>query len=208
MSMKRSFYLPVRIIIAIVFIFLVWIVAGCASDKTSPAPTDSLIPSAISTLPCAPTSATSAFPASVLGETTISFETLTQGFRLNATQPEPTVLLAFDPPSRDTLVSLVSKEHQALLNQVDLDKKAILAATWGAKPSGGFSITICTISITDTTLTVNVILKDNDPNVPKIDASTLPYHLVLIDRSDLPSQENLHYRLVSDGAILNEGELR
>ncbi len=82
----------------------------------------------------------------------------------------------------------------------------VLAAVWGVRSSGGGSITICGISLDDTNLTVSVILQENDPEVAQIDAATYPYHLVLVNRLDLP-EGILHYRLVSETGLLAEGDL-
>ncbi len=136
----------------------------------------------------------------------LSFETLVQGYRLSAAQSGPALYLALDPTSLDALISDVDPRDQGLVGVVNLDSHSVLAAFWGVRPSGGESITICAISITNNSLTVGVVLQENDPEVPKVDAATYPYHLVLVNRLDLP-EGSLHYRLVSDSGLLAEGDI-
>jgi hypothetical protein len=141
------------------------------------------------------------------GETIVPFESLAQGYRLSSSQSKPALFMAVDSTSRDAFTPLIDDEHRALLGEVDLERKAVLAAVWGVRPSGGNSITICSISLAKTGIIVKVIIMEDDPNVARVDASTYPYHLVLIDRLELPTDENLHYRLMSDDTLLAEGEL-
>ena len=190
--MKRFPYLSANLLKTSLYVILIWTVATCSINPTHRG---------------VPTSISSTQPPTVSVETELPFETLVQGYRLDAAQSTPTVILAIDSAARDALSSKVSLEHQAILNEVDLNKKIILAATWGVKPSGGFSITIRKLSIINSTLIVSVDLVENDPNLPKIDAATFPYHLVLVDRLALPTQGNLHYQLISNEVVLAEGEL-
>jgi hypothetical protein len=141
-------------------------------------------------------------------EDNIPFETLAQGMRLSSPQSEPVLLMATNPAAFDALVPLLDLEHQALLNDVDFERNIILAVFWGVKPSGGYSITIDRIWTADNDLTVNVILNENDPTLPKVEASTYPYHLVIVDRLALPGEGNLFYQVLSDDAVLVSGELQ
>lgn len=208
--MKRFFFPPISLLVVFANLILAWAVVSCAGGGLSPTLEGS--PTAVSsvttgTTPATPTSSAFTSPTHVSGESAVPFQTLAQGFRLQSAQSEPTLLMAVDPTSRDALVSLIDPEHRDLLANVDLDKEVVLAAMWGAKPSGGYSITISKILISSADLTVNAILKEDDPNVPRLDASTFPYHLVTVNRLDLPKDANLHYRLVSDDTLLAEGEL-
>jgi PrcB C-terminal len=207
--MRGSAFLPIHLLIVITGLIVAWATLSCGSP---PAPITGGYPSPVppvSTLaaPLAPISSVSASPALVSGEGVIPFKNLAQGFRLGSAQFGPAVHMAVDPKSRDDLAALVAPEHQSVLKGVDLEREVVLGAFWGVRPSGGFSIEIRTVSITNADLTVNVLLRENDPTVPKIEASTSPYHLVIIDRSSLPQNSGSHYRLVNGDAVLVEGEL-
>jgi len=208
--MKRYFPQPTHLLVGFANLILAWAVVSCASGGQSPTLDGSPMPvSSVAawTTPVTPTSSVFASPTYVSGETAIPFQSLAQGFRLDSAQSKPALLMAVNPMSRDALVSLIDHEHQSLLTKVDLEKEVVLAAIWGVKPSGGFSITISKISIDNANLTVKVILKENDPTVPRLDASTFPYHLVTISHLALPKEANLHYRLVSDDTLLAAGNL-
>jgi hypothetical protein len=151
-----------------------------------------------------PSSLTVAAPT---GGTAISFQTLAQGFRLASTQSQPALWVVTNASSRDKLTPLISVEQQPLLKGVDLEKWVVLAVFWGAKPSGGFSITIDKVSITRTDLVVNVILREHNPDAAPVDASTFPYHLVIIDRHSLPEGAKFHFRLIDYNTLLAEGDL-
>jgi hypothetical protein len=205
--MKRFFSMPVHLHVVFVNVILTWALIGCTSGIQSPAIGGSATPPATLSLPATPVSDLDPCPTPGSDETAIPFESLAQGYRLSSSQSKPAMFMAVDDLSRDALAPLISEKDQSLLSDVDMNRRAVLAATWGVKPSGGYSITICSISTADMNLTVNVILKENDPNTPRVDASTFPYHLVAIDRLDLPGEGKLHYRLISSDTLLAEGEL-
>jgi len=193
--MKKLFLSPIHLLVIFAHLILAWIVVSCADVPGSPTdpstPTTQLLPS----------------PTLDPGGIAIPFKTLAQGFQLSSAQSTPTLHLALDPETRAALLPLISPEHHALLTEVDLEKNAVLAAIWGIKPSGGFSITIRKIWISGANLTVEVILNEADPSFPRIEAATIPYHLVTIDRLALPKDTPLHFRLVSEDTLLAEGAL-
>jgi hypothetical protein len=208
--MRRLAFLPVHLPIVLTGLIVAWAAVSCTGSpstlNTGGYPT-TVPPVSTLAAPLAATSSVSASPALVSGESVIRFKNLAQGFRLGSAQSSPAVHVAVDPKSRDDLAALVAPEHQSVLKGVDLEREVVLGAFWGVRPSGGFSIGIRKVSITNADLTVNVILSENDPTVPKIEASTSPYHLVTIDRSSLPQHSSSHYRLMNGDAVLAEGEL-
>ncbi|MDW8395946.1 MAG: protease complex subunit PrcB family protein [Anaerolineae bacterium] len=137
----------------------------------------------------------------------IAFRTLARGFRLGGSLSQPTLLVATDPAGRDALSALVAGDHRALIEAVDLQQEALLAVFRGTMPFGGFSITIDSVSIADTEIVMEVTLRDDDPAFGKIEAATLPYHVVAIDRSALLQSHNWRYRLMSGTTRLAAGEL-
>ncbi len=191
--MKRFFLLAIHLLLVIAAV-------GCTSSTGSPTAGDSPVPSS-------PATTWATATASSSGVSAIPFQTLAQGFRLSSTQSKPTLLRVVDNASRDAMAALIDPRHQTLLKKVDLEREQVLAAFWGTKPSGGFSITISSIFITKTDLTVNVILRENDPTVPRGDVSTFPYHLVTVNRLTLPMDTTLHYRLVGGDGLLATGDL-
>ena len=191
-------------------LILVLAAASCATGMRSPDLGGSPTPvssGATGATAVTPTSSLSATAAFVSGGAAIPFQSLAQGFRLDSAQFQPALLIAVDAASRDGIVSLVDPKDQTPLKTLDLERELALAAFWGVQPYGGFSITIRSVSITDSYLTVDVILRENDPAVPKVDASTYPYHLVTIDRLALPMEAVVRYRLVSGDRLLATGEL-
>ncbi len=198
--MKRF---PALLFISLSLILIV-ISCGTRARSTVPTPTIISLPGATPTARILPT-------PSPLSGIPIPFRTLAQGFRLAATLPEPmpkpTLLAALNPTSLDAIAPFIDREHQDLLRTVNLENEVVLVAFWGVKPSGGFLITINTLSITDNELIVSVELRENDPTLPKIDAATLPYHIITISRSTWPKERILRYCLVSDAAILAVGTL-
>lgn len=230
--MRRSTLLPIRLLLVFVAaVTLILAVVSCANgaQPATPSSSSTAVPSRTTlattvsptssvlatptvgsvlsrTLGAEPTTTANPSPPFFVG-TAVPFRTLAQGFRLSGALPEPTLLVAVDGVSLDAVVSLIDQRHQALLKRVDLEREAVVAAFWGVKHSGGFSITVSTILIANTEITVNVVLQDNDPAFPRIDAATLPYHLVAINRSILPKEGILHYRLVSGDKMLAVGKL-
>jgi len=196
--MKKFNPLPALVHVLLVSLVLAWAAAGCARE-TPIFPTSE--PQAPSTNPILPEPC----PEAGIDGKNIPFETLVQGYRLSSPQSVPALYLAVDTAGVDALSSVVDSRQQALLGEVKLDSHAVLAAVWGVRPSGGESITICSVSIADTVLTIGVILQENAPDMPKVDVATYPYHLVLVSRPDLP-EGSLHYRLVSAAGLLAEGD--
>lgn len=197
-SISSLVHLPV-VFLCLVLILVAVVSAGCAA-----LPAAGVDPTPGKTQE--PPSATRE-PASLPGNKSIPFQTAAQGFLLSSTQDKPALRMAADAQSLDVLAGLVTSEHQTLLSGIDPETSVVLAAFWGARPYGGFSITIDKVSITDNQLTVNVILNENDPTLPKIEAVTYPYHVVVIDRSALPKDIKIQYRLVNREEVLAEGEL-
>lgn len=208
--MKRIFPRTIRLLSLCATVIVVLAATGCASDMQSPKRSGS--PTPVSSMAARatavkPASSVSANAASASGGTAIPFQTLAQGLRLSSAPAEPALHMAADAASLAAVALLVDPQDQTLLKTVDLKSELVLAAFWGRKPSGGFSITIDSIFISGADLIVNVILNENDPTVPRVDATTNPYHLVTIDRLALPVETTLHYRLVSDNEVLAVGEL-
>jgi hypothetical protein len=137
----------------------------------------------------------------------IAFDDLGQGFRLTPGQAAPRVILVRTEEERQDLLESIADEHQGALRDIDLGKKSILAVFWGAKPSGGFSITVQNIIIADSVLTIDVLLNENDPKLPRIEASTYPYHLATVDPMTLPEVLATSYRLMSGAEVLATGEI-
>ncbi|MDW8054410.1 MAG: protease complex subunit PrcB family protein [Anaerolineae bacterium] len=137
----------------------------------------------------------------------VPFRTLARGFRLGGALPQPTLLAAVDRAGRDAVIALVSPQHRALLEATDLQREALLAVFRETMPSGGYAISINAVAVTDSELIVGVTLSEDDPAFPKIEAATLPYHIIAIDRSVLSQRPNWRYRLVSGNTLLAIGEL-
>jgi hypothetical protein len=185
--MKTSHSLPVHLLTVI----LLTLLAGCDGAA-----------GAVPTLPGTGGTFTPVAPGGSL-----PFEPVAQGYLLNATQPDPTVRLAAAAEDLDALAGLVTRDHLAVLKDIDFAEKVVLAVFWGVQPSGGCSITVEKLQMDDNGLTISVLLNENDANFPRVDASTYPYHLVAIAHDLLALKMPLRYRLVSADALLAEGEL-
>lgn len=186
--MRKRYSLPVHLL-AVIFLALL---TGCGGA-----------PGVVPTLPGAtdlPTLAAS-------GTAGLSFQAVAGGYLLRSTQSDPGVQLISEPQGLDALAGLITRDHLALLKDVDFAENMLLAVFWGVRPSGGASISVETLALAGDELTVAVRLNENDPNLPRVDASTYPYHLVTIARDGLPAGAALHYRLVSADALLAEGRL-
>ncbi|MCS7056835.1 MAG: protease complex subunit PrcB family protein, partial [Thermoflexales bacterium] len=101
--------------------------------------------------------------------------------------------------------ALLSPEHRVLAERVDLRQEALFAVFSATTPYGGYSITINAIAVADAEIVVDVTLLQDAPAFPKIEAATLPYHLVTVDRSALPQKSDWRYRLVSGDRLLAAG---
>jgi hypothetical protein len=75
------------------------------------------------------------------------------------------------------------------------------------RPYGGFSITVTGVVLRGDELTVAADLRENDPTFPRIEAATLPYHLVTVERRALSELDGLRYRLISGEEVLATGTL-
>jgi hypothetical protein len=185
--MKMRYILPVHLL----FAFSLALLAGCsgaAAGLSSGAVPDST-------------------PTPTESSAVLTFQSIGQGYLLSSTQSKPAVRLATDAGSLAALDALVTPDHRALLKNIDLEKNVILATFWGVRASGGCSITIEKLFIDDAGLTVSVLLNENDAGIPRVDASSYPYHLISVARSSLPREANLHYRLVDRDGVLAEGDL-
>ncbi len=138
----------------------------------------------------------------------IPFQPLAQGYGLLGNPTQATVLLATDNTDLEAVAALLDPRHRDLLRQVDLQAQALLAAFSGVRPSGGFSISITDVAEHDGGITVTVDLDEVGPEVGRVAAETIPYHVVAISREHLQRVLGLSYRLVSEGDVLAAGELR
>ena len=149
-------------------------------------------------------------PALHLDPTTanpVAFQNIIKGYALTSNIKEPVLLMASDESSLEKLASFLSRKDQKSLKQIDFKQEVVIAVFLGIQPSGGISITINNISINGSELTVSLQVQEHDPNFPKIDAATLPYHLVKINRESLPDNISINYRLVDGDEILATGEV-
>jgi hypothetical protein len=155
-----------------------------------------------STLPSQATRVSS--PPAGVDVQNIPFQSLTKGFSLGTSVPNPAIFLAFDNMGLESLNPLVSKTDASLISTVNLEKQTLLAVFWGGKSSGGYSITIDNVYISGDELIVEVLLQDNDPEFPKIEAATSPYHLVTVDKN-LLTDIIMQYRMISHDVLLASG---
>lgn len=181
--MKHLF--SIRFTLVPVNMILLLLINGCTVQYTQPTP------------PLSPEPTTGI---------SVPFQNVVKGYKLGGTLTQPTLLVAYDRISLDKLASFISKKDQTSLELLDLKKETVVAVFLGVMPSGGTSITIRDITIKGNELTINLVLLENDPNFPKIEAATLPYHLVIIDHDVLPSITPFKYRLVSNNEVLVTGE--
>ncbi len=189
--MKRSRSFPVHLLAVCSLVLLARVLSGCSGA-----------PAAMPTLP-----GSSGTPTSVAPSGSLTFQPIAQGYLLHSTQSEPAVRLAAAAEDLDALAGLITRDHLAVLKDVDFAENMVLAVFWGVRPSGGCSITVEKLQTDDSGLTISVVLNEDDPNFPRVDAATHPYHLVTIARAALPAGAALHYRLASADALLAEGEL-
>ena len=210
--LKSLIDLPVRFFTVLSAVMLVGAASGCIALPQNVLPS----PGLIATLP-AIARATQASPAT--SQTTdqptapirpsgsaVPFWELARGFRLGSTQPAPAVLLAEDAQSLEVLRARIDAGDRDALQTVDLEREALLGAFWGVRPAGGSSITIRSIQISGEELVLEVSLNEIDPDFPRIEAITSPYHLVIVDK-DVFKGGRLRYRMVSAGTLLAEGRL-
>ncbi len=156
----------------------------------------------------APTSSGTAAPSQAmrLVEQEIPFVSLTKSFRLGSSLPDPALLLVFDNPGLENVDTLISEADRSLVETIDFENLALLGAFWGVQPSGGHSITIDHVFVNGDELIMEVLLQENDPEFPKIEALTSPYHLVTIEKS-LLSDKIQRYQMISDDEILASGPI-
>jgi hypothetical protein len=207
--MRQAICLPVHPLVLLAALALASAIAGCNEGVAPPTPRPS--PTAAPSKPTAaavtsPTAAASPLPSPPAG-TAVSFQSLARGFVLGGALPGPTLRAATDPATREALATLVDERDRAALDGVDLTSDVVLAAFWGVRPYGGFSITVTDVVLRDDELTVAADLRENDPAFPAIEAATLPYHLVTVERRALPELDGLRYRLISGQEVLATGRL-
>jgi hypothetical protein len=134
----------------------------------------------------------------------LPFRSLTKSFRLGTSLLNPTLLLVFDNQGQENVDPLVSEDDRSLIHTVDFEKQALIAVFWGTKPAGGYSITIDNVSIIGGELVIEVMLQDNDPEFPKIEAATSPYNLVIVDKKLLVDKIK-QYQMISNDVLLTSG---
>ncbi len=210
--MKNTIFTPSRLFTVLSVVTLASAAAGCSGSTqtipTSLPQTARLSPAAQATdtpIQLPQSTASLASPIQAAGSS-VPFRSLRRGFRLGSGLPGPGLLLAVDDKSLAAVASLIDENDRSLLQGLDLNKQALLAAFWGVKPSGGCSITIQDIRLSGDEPIVDVLLQEVDPAFPRIEAATSPYHLVVIDKAILKGS-NLRYRLVSGDAFLASGIL-
>jgi hypothetical protein len=148
----------------------------------------------------------SSTPVGVVGQE-IPYVSLSKSFHLGSSLPDPALLLVFDSQGLKNINTLVSEADRSLVQTIDFEKQYLLGAFWGVQPAGGYSITIDHVYINGDELVVEVLLQENDPEFPKIDAVTSPYHLVTVEKS-LLSDKIQRFQMVSDNEILASGPIR
>lgn len=151
---------------------------------------------------------TSTKPATITSgdEQSISFQVLSKSFRLGGPPAEPSFVLVRDSQGLDTLKPMVSEQDRTLVQAVNLEGQVILAAFAGGKPSGGYSITIDNVAIVGDELVIRVLLQENDPSFPKIEATTSPYTLVTIDKT-LITDKIVRFQMISGEDIIASGAI-
>ena len=132
---------------------------------------------------------------------TLPFQSLARSFRLGGSLPDPSVMVQLDRQAVAALEKMINQEDFEKVLGVDLQENALLAVFWGQKPFGGCSITVNRIYLAGDTLIVDVTLLEEDPEFPKIEAATSPYHLVLVDRGMFSGKAS-RLKLQSDGQVL------
>jgi len=175
--------------------FFLAAIAGCAAEPTRSSSGKSIEPE------------TNKEIASLLSGNQFPFQSIVKGYRLGSAMSEPTLIVAYDEATMNDLISQLSAKDQLLVEEVDIEKELIIAVFEGVKPSGGFSLTIENMFVSDDKLTVKLLLQENDPDFPKIEAVTTPYHVVKVDRDTLSDVKSLNYYLISGGERLGTGEL-
>ncbi|MFH1777864.1 MAG: protease complex subunit PrcB family protein [Candidatus Omnitrophota bacterium] len=73
-----------------------------------------------------------------------------------------------------------------VLPEIDFDKEMVIAVFMGEKSSGGYIIEVTKIIKTDKEVVVEIMEKTPAPGTMKTMALTQPYHLVVIEKSNLP----------------------
>jgi len=74
--------------------------------------------------------------------------------------------------------------------EIDFSQSALLAAFQGKKPTGGYEITIDHVCKTDQTVKAQIIKTKPEEGCQLTMASTHPYHLVKLNRNNLPKGFN------------------
>jgi hypothetical protein len=137
----------------------------------------------------------------------IPFETVVRDYRLGTPLPDPALLLVVDKPGLETLDPLIDKDDLSLVSTVNFEEQALLAVFWGAKPAGGYSITITAVYTAGDELVVEVLLQDDDPEFPHIEAATSPYHVVMVDKN-LIADKIVQFRMMGEDGLLASGKIR
>lgn len=128
---------------------------------------------------------------------TVSFESLKQGVNSGKEESFETVIRS---PERwqqfwqDLHGNFYQKPP---LPRVDWTKNMVIGIGLGSKPSGGYSVEIKTIVIKDGQLVINAVEQQPGQNCGTTMAITQPYHVVTVERSDLPVQFNRKTEIVN-----------
>lgn len=121
---------------------------------------------------------------------TVSFETAQKGFYSGIDEPFETVI-----KDRDTWETFWANLHSIQfpspsLPDIDFSKNMVIGVGMGSRSSGGYSAEIKNIIVEDGKLAVNLVEFQPGSNCLVTMAITQPYHLVVLESSDLPIQVN------------------
>ena len=145
-------------------------------------------------------------------ETELYFETVVkgdprllndQGMNFAVTYESLDLMVANNLAEAQQIADTLSPERPGMrfgeIADIDYGKYLVVAAYFGAKPHGGFVITI--EKITQTDRTVNVAITMMEPTGG--DAVVVhPIHVVIIQRADLPARGQLSFVLWKEGEII------
>jgi hypothetical protein len=136
----------------------------------------------------------------------ISFDPLSKSFQLGSPSTSPALLLAFDDEGLEAIDPLIDKDDSLLIHSVNLAEQILVAAFWGPKPAGGYSIIIDDVHLAGNELIVEVLLQDSDPEFPKIEAATSPYYIIVLDKHILTDIIN-RYQMINNDVVLASGTI-
>ena len=136
----------------------------------------------------------------------LAFQTVAQGESLAENSEAYNLVILDEDAERAQWVALMNDPAAGqALAAVDLSTQLLVGAISSLRPSGGYSITITEMPLTETGVTVRVTMGEPEEGQMTTDMIGQPYHFVTVLRSELPAGEGTRWVMQdADGNTLAE----